>query len=163
MVDFGVIRVIGALLVAYGPSAAILLRFVARPGRSLLLIMFVASAFFWLLSVLLASLLWLAIPPLKDVHAFTIPISVMIQEGFRYGLLKLYDKYGCCPPSISFVAHPSTCTHNTFPLCRAERQLKILFPQQHMYVLNDVGSSIGEPMLVWIEVVGVCCLETSLC
>ena len=53
----------GCLLLAYSPAAALVLGYAAR--RSALLVLTIGSAFVWLLAVLLASLVWLAIPPLK--------------------------------------------------------------------------------------------------
>ena len=53
----------GCLLLAYSPSAAVILGYTTR--RSALLVLTIGAAFVWLLAVLLASLVWLAIPPLK--------------------------------------------------------------------------------------------------
>lgn len=48
------------------------------------IIILIAAAFFWLLSLLLSSLLWFAIVPLRDVLAIGVIYSVLFQEGFRY-------------------------------------------------------------------------------
>ena len=53
----------GCLLMAYSPAAAVILGYTAR--RSALLVLTIGAAFVWLLAILLASLVWLAIPPLK--------------------------------------------------------------------------------------------------
>src|SRR5688572_7661529 len=45
---------------------------------------FVFSAFFWLLSLLVSSLLWFAVVPLRDELAFAVPFAVIFQEIFRY-------------------------------------------------------------------------------
>ncbi len=41
------------------------------------------SSFFWLLALLLSSILWYAVPPLKDELAFGLVFSVIFQEVFR--------------------------------------------------------------------------------
>ena len=46
-------------------------------------------AFFWLLSLFLSSLIWTAVPPLRDTPAFTLPFSVLLQELFRYLYFRL--------------------------------------------------------------------------
>ena len=72
-------------------------------------------AFFWLVSLLLTSLIWVIIPPLKTTPAFHLPFSVLLQELFRwllyrllrsalwwctvgrhYGYAKLPDQFVCC-------------------------------------------------------------------
>ncbi|CAF1371959.1 unnamed protein product, partial [Didymodactylos carnosus] len=40
--------------------------------------------FFWLLSLLVSSLLWYAVVPLRSELAFAVPFSVIFQEAFRY-------------------------------------------------------------------------------
>jgi gamma-secretase subunit APH-1 len=42
------------------------------------------SAFFWLISLLLSSLLWLAVVPLRKNLEFTLFFSIVIQEIFRF-------------------------------------------------------------------------------
>ncbi|CAF0829237.1 unnamed protein product [Didymodactylos carnosus] len=41
-------------------------------------------AFFWLLSLLVSSMLWFAVVPLRSELAFAVPFSVIFQEFFRY-------------------------------------------------------------------------------
>lgn len=61
---------------------------------------FCRRAFFWLLSLLLTSLVWLVTGagsgnPLHDLPALALPVSVLLQELFRwllYRLLKRADK-----------------------------------------------------------------------
>lgn len=42
------------------------------------------SAFFWLLSLLISSLLWFLVVPLREHLAFGLVFSVLFQELFRY-------------------------------------------------------------------------------
>ncbi len=42
------------------------------------------SGFFWLLSLLLSSILWFAVVPLRDQLAFGVVFSVIFQEIFRF-------------------------------------------------------------------------------
>merc|ERR1719242_1697465 len=63
------------------------------PVRVIILIL---SAFFWLLSLLLSSMLWIAVVPLKDKLAFGLVFSVLFQETFRiliYILLRKADTF----------------------------------------------------------------------
>ena len=63
------------------------------PVRVIILIL---SAFFWLLSLLLSSLLWFAVVPLKTTLAFGLVFSVVFQEIFRiliYLLLRKADAF----------------------------------------------------------------------
>ena len=66
----------GCLLLAYSPMAAIILGYTAR--RSALLVLTIASAFAWLLAILAASLVWLAIPPLKVRRASSLRAAARV-------------------------------------------------------------------------------------
>jgi len=50
------------------------------------------SAFFWLIAVLLSSVIWFAAKPIQNLHPVTILYSVIIQELFRWGLFKLLNR-----------------------------------------------------------------------
>ena len=84
----------GCALLAYGPPLALFTLTVATdPVRVIILII---SAFVWLLSLLLSSILWLAVVPLREEMAFGVVFSVLFQEGFRLGfyfLLRKADSY----------------------------------------------------------------------
>ncbi|XP_024892692.1 gamma-secretase subunit Aph-1 [Temnothorax curvispinosus] len=72
----------GCACLAFGPPLAMFTFTVAaEPIRIIILI---ASAFFWLISLLLSSTLWYAVVPLQDHLAFGLVFSVLFQEGFRY-------------------------------------------------------------------------------
>jgi len=84
----------GCALTAYGPALAMFVLTIAHdPVRVIILIL---SAFFWLLSLLLSSLLWFAVVPLKETLAFGLVFSVLFQETFRvliYILLRKADAF----------------------------------------------------------------------
>lgn len=80
----------GCLFIAFSPAVSMFLFTVMRyPLRIILL---VVGAFFWLTSLLLSSLVWLIVTPLKDELAFGLFISVMLQEIFRFAIYKLMKK-----------------------------------------------------------------------
>jgi len=85
---------LGCALTAYGPAVAMFVLTIAHdPVRVIILIL---SAFFWLLSLLLSSLLWFAVIPLKETLAFGLVFSVLFQETFRvliYILLRKADAF----------------------------------------------------------------------
>ncbi|XP_046739347.1 gamma-secretase subunit Aph-1 [Diprion similis] len=72
----------GCALLAFGPPLAMFSFTIAvEPIRIIILI---ASAFFWLISLLLSSALWYAVVPLQKELAFGLVFSVLFQEAFRY-------------------------------------------------------------------------------
>ena len=78
---------LGCTLIAFGPIFAFFYRIVLK--RPQLTILAVASSFFWLLSLLLSSLVC-SIPSLIEITWLVAVLSVLIQEGFRYLFVKLY-------------------------------------------------------------------------
>lgn len=77
----------GCTFIAFGPPFALFVFSIANePVRIIILI---AAAFFWLLSLLLSSLLWFAVVPLRDVLAFGVVFSVLFQECFRYIIYRI--------------------------------------------------------------------------
>lgn len=78
----------GNLLTAYGPPLALFLLYTSRDAQRVIL--FMTAAFFWLLSILLVSLLWYFIKPMQSGHpAFTILVAVGLQELGRWTLWRL--------------------------------------------------------------------------
>lgn len=72
----------GCTFLAFGPPLAMFTFTVAvEPIRIIILI---ASAFFWLIALLLSSILWYAVVPLQNQLAFGLVFSVLFQEAFRY-------------------------------------------------------------------------------
>ncbi|EDW77586.1 uncharacterized protein Dwil_GK24580 [Drosophila willistoni] len=77
----------GCTFIAFGPPFALFIFTIGHdPVRIIILI---AAAFFWLLSLLLSSLLWFAVIPLRDVLAFGVIFSVIFQECFRYIIYRI--------------------------------------------------------------------------
>ncbi|KAF6031488.1 APH1A [Bugula neritina] len=78
-----VVEMLGCLLVTFGAPASMFVVTVAR--KPLHVIMLMASAFFWLLSLLFSSLIWL-IPVQMGVGKFVmgVVVSVLFQELFRF-------------------------------------------------------------------------------
>lgn len=72
----------GCLLLAFGPPLSMFVFTIAKdPIRIIVLI---TSSFFWLVSLLISALIWFAVVPLREQLAFSLFISVIIQELFRY-------------------------------------------------------------------------------
>jgi len=73
----------GCSFIAFGPPLALFIFTIACDPLRIIISM--ASAFFWLLALLLSSLLWFAVPPLQDELAFGLVFSVLFQELIRGG------------------------------------------------------------------------------
>jgi anterior pharynx defective protein 1 len=80
----------GSLLITFSPALALFILIITRSSQ--LVILSLGSAFFWLISILLTSIFWYIIPPLKTTYAFIIPFSVLFQEVFRWLFWLIYDK-----------------------------------------------------------------------
>ncbi|KAJ7335090.1 hypothetical protein JRQ81_013031 [Phrynocephalus forsythii] len=112
----------GCAFIAFGPALALfVLTVVAEPLRIIILI---AGAFFWLVSLLFSSLVWFVAAKASDpadqalqtgLLIFGVVVSVLLQEAFRFlyykllrkaieGLLALSDD-GCSPISIQQMAY----------------------------------------------------------
>jgi len=80
----------GCALVALGPSISLFIVTISKyPIR---IILMVVGSFFWLLSLLFTSLIWLAVVPLRQQLAFSVVVSVLLQEAFRFALYKIMKK-----------------------------------------------------------------------
>lgn len=77
-----VMEFFGCAFLAFGPPLAMFTFTVAT--ESIRIIILIASAFFWLISLLLSSILWYAVVPLQNHLAFGLVFSVLFQEAFRY-------------------------------------------------------------------------------
>lgn len=67
----------GCAFLAFGPPLAMFTMTVAQdPIRIIIL---VAAAFLWLCALLLSSLVWFIVVPLRDVTIFGMIISILIQ------------------------------------------------------------------------------------
>ncbi|XP_055599206.1 gamma-secretase subunit Aph-1-like [Uranotaenia lowii] len=85
-----VVEFFGCSFLAFGPPLAMFTLTIAHdPIRIIILI---AASFFWLVSLLLSSLIWFTVVPLRDKLVFGLIFSVFIQEGFRFLMYKLLRK-----------------------------------------------------------------------
>lgn len=85
-----VMEFFGCTFIAFGPPFAMFIMTIARdPIRIIILI---SAAFFWLLSLLLSSLLWYIASPLRKQLAFGVVFSVFFQETFRFCFYKILRK-----------------------------------------------------------------------
>jgi len=84
----------GCALTAYGPALSLFLLTIASdPVKIIILIL---SAFFWLLALLLSSILWKIVGSFTDQIVIGLVFSVVFQETFRfliYLLLRKADAY----------------------------------------------------------------------
>ncbi|NXL53506.1 APH1A secretase, partial [Podilymbus podiceps] len=89
----------GCAGIAFGPALALVLLTVA--AEPLRVIVLVAGAFFWLVSLLLASLIWFISVHLSNredaklqysLLIFGAAVSVLLQEAFRFAYFKLLKK-----------------------------------------------------------------------
>jgi len=80
----------GCALTAYGPALSLFLITIASdPVKIIILIL---SAFFWLLSLLLSSILWKIVGTFSDEIAIGLVFSVLFQETFRFLIYLLLHK-----------------------------------------------------------------------
>lgn len=77
----------GCCMVAFGPPLALFVFTIAH--EPLRIIILIEASFFWLLSLLLSSITWYAVAPLRHVLAFGTTFSVLYQEGFRYFIYRI--------------------------------------------------------------------------
>ncbi|CAO3678467.1 unnamed protein product [Umbelopsis ramanniana] len=80
----------GCMFIAYGPLLSIFFLYISRDAQLVLLM--VCSAFFWLIAVLLSSVIWFAAQSARDLNPVTILYSVILQEVFRWALFKLLNR-----------------------------------------------------------------------
>ncbi|XP_074605136.1 gamma-secretase subunit Aph-1 [Brevipalpus obovatus] len=80
----------GCALIAFGPALTMFSMSIAH--NPIFIIIMISAAFFWLLSLLLSSLLWTIVIPLKETLVFGVVFSVLFQELFRYLFYRLLKK-----------------------------------------------------------------------
>ncbi|XP_071794912.1 gamma-secretase subunit Aph-1-like [Asterias amurensis] len=83
-------QLFGALFVAYGPPMSLFIFTIAH--NPLRVIVMMAGMFFWLIALLLSSIWWFAIVPLREELAFALTFSVLFQELLRFAYFKLLRK-----------------------------------------------------------------------
>ncbi|CAK4121259.1 unnamed protein product [Aphanomyces euteiches] len=105
----------GSMLTAFAPITCLFMVVVAK--RAQLVILTITAAFFYLLGLLVSATLWSIIPPLHDSIQATIPVSIIIQEIFRYAFFQVY--------------------------IRSEQAVKRVTTKQNQLPLNDLTSSFA--------------------
>jgi len=80
----------GCALISFGPPLALFIFTIAHDPLRVIILM--ASAFFWLVSLLFSSLLWFAVVPLRSQYSFGMVFSVLFQELFRFIIYVLLRK-----------------------------------------------------------------------
>ncbi|CAK4120588.1 unnamed protein product [Aphanomyces euteiches] len=103
------------MLTAFAPITCLFMVVVAK--RAQLVILTITAAFFYLLGLLVSATLWSIIPPLHDSIQATIPVSIIIQEIFRYAFFQVY--------------------------IRSEQAVKRVTTKQNQLPLNDLTSSFA--------------------
>ncbi|CAM9421266.1 unnamed protein product, partial [Laminaria digitata] len=86
----GFALVVGCGLIAFGPSMMLWLLLVGR--RPVLVIIGIVSAFFWLASFTLASVLWTIVPAAQNVWMLAMTTGVGLQGFGRLALARVYMK-----------------------------------------------------------------------
>lgn len=79
---------VGTLLISTGPAFAIWLLFLLR--RAHLLVLSIISAFTWTLSLMTASVIWIALVPWKQAYAWCLILVVTCQEVSRILLFLIF-------------------------------------------------------------------------
>lgn len=83
----GLAEFFSCALLAFGaPFAMFCLTIATDPVR---IIIMIAAAFGWLLSMLLSSIIWTAVVPLRGYLSFGLVFSIIFQELLRYGVYRL--------------------------------------------------------------------------
>ncbi|KAJ3428386.1 gamma-secretase subunit aph-1 [Anaeramoeba flamelloides] len=82
-----VIRFLGCLFITYAPLFVLICQYVLLDAK--LLIIALSSCFFWMISILFTSLIWLAVPPLYETNIWIIIVSFVCQEITRYLFFRL--------------------------------------------------------------------------
>ncbi|XP_055344833.1 gamma-secretase subunit Aph-1-like [Paramacrobiotus metropolitanus] len=80
----------GCAITAFGPALSFFVIIIARDPIRVIIV--IASGFYWLLSLLLSSGLWMAVVPLRNQLAFGLVFSVLLQELFRFAFYKTMRK-----------------------------------------------------------------------
>ena len=72
----------GCTFIAFGPAFSMFVLTVASDAQQVIVL--ISSAFFWLVSLLVSSIIWTVVTPLKGYLVFSLIVSVLFQELFRF-------------------------------------------------------------------------------
>lgn len=83
---------LGCVLVAFSVPLLLFIFIVCRKPQ--LVLIFISSAFLWISSVIILSVIWFAIPPLRNggFPALVLSFAVLAQEAARYTLILSYAR-----------------------------------------------------------------------
>ncbi len=79
---------IGVFFISAAPSLALL--FGVLLPNSHLFVLSILGAFMWSLAMMLSGIIWLMIPPLRNVYAWSLFIAVTMQELMRFVLHRIF-------------------------------------------------------------------------
>ncbi|XP_027204503.1 gamma-secretase subunit Aph-1 [Dermatophagoides pteronyssinus] len=86
----GYLEFLGYCMISFGPALALFCFVIAKdPIR---IIIMISACFFWLVSLLLSSILWTIVVPLKEYLIFGVTFSIFFQETFRYLFYRVLRK-----------------------------------------------------------------------
>lgn len=122
---------LGCISIAFGPSAALFVCTAAKEAQAAILL--ITSAFFWLLSLLLSSLVWLAVYPLRKHLAFTLVFSVLFQEALRILFVMLVKRTNTA-------------------LSRISRETTDLFHGPRYSIIAGLGYGVMSAMFMYVNV-----------
>ncbi|VUZ51089.1 unnamed protein product [Hymenolepis diminuta] len=103
---------IGCGLVSFGPVGILFFLIVA--GDPLQVILFTLSSFFWLLGLLVSSVIWFAVVPLREHLAFGLVVACLVQElmRFLFYLLISFSEAGL-HKIAEYEAREASCSNST--------------------------------------------------
>lgn len=105
---------LGCTLIGIGPCLTLFIFTIA--SNPIKVIIMTASGFFWLLSLLVASVIWFVVVPLRPYLVFGLVTAVLVQEAMRFAFFKLMAKADAGLKLIVLNAKPvafrGVSTHN---------------------------------------------------
>ncbi|KRZ87288.1 Protein dif-1 [Trichinella sp. T8] len=111
----------GYFLIAFGTPLAIFLRVIMHdPMR---IILFVGAAFFYMISILLAAIIWFILPHFDGILCFTVFLFVFLQEVIRYLYYKLIRR---AQAGLDVVTEANDSVEGVHPLKHANHMISFV-------------------------------------
>ncbi|KRY12579.1 Protein dif-1 [Trichinella patagoniensis] len=111
----------GYFLIAFGTPLAIFLRVIMHdPMR---IILFVGAAFFYMISILLAAIIWFILPHFDGILCFTVFLFVFLQEVIRYLYYKLIRR---AQAGLDVVTEGNDSVEGVHPLKHANHMISFV-------------------------------------
>ncbi|KRX17214.1 Protein dif-1 [Trichinella nelsoni] len=111
----------GYFLIAFGTPLAIFLRVIMHdPMR---IILFVGAAFFYMISILLAAIIWFILPHFDGILCFTVFLFVFLQEVIRYSYYKLIRR---AQAGLDVVTEGNDSVEGVHPLKHANHMISFV-------------------------------------